>query len=201
MKLGLQGVTVVYSSGDYGVAGNGGQCCTEEACAGGTYNNGNSGTFNPAFPSTCPYVTSIGATQIVPGASVTAPEEACETIIYSGGGFSNVFPIPDYQSSAVAAYYASSAPTYDETQYNNTQTVRGYPDISANGANYVVAIDGELALVYGTSASAPVVGSIFTLINNERISAGKGTIVCHSMLSFHVFNLLVLGIRQPGPVC
>ncbi|TAQ87417.1 hypothetical protein B7494_g4234, partial [Chlorociboria aeruginascens] len=57
--------------------------------------------------------------------------------------------------------------------YNNSQTVRGYPDISANGANYVVAVDGELSLVYGTSASSPVVGSIITLINEQRIAANK----------------------------
>jgi tripeptidyl-peptidase I len=43
--------------------------------------------------------------------------------------------------------------------------VRSYPDLSANGANYVVAVDGSLTLVYGTSASAPVFGSIITLIN------------------------------------
>lgn len=62
------------------------------------------------------------------------------------------------------------------TQYNNSQTVRGYPDISANGANYVVAVDGSLSLVYGTSASSPVVGSIITLINEQRIAAGKSVV-------------------------
>lgn len=37
MKLGLQGVTFLFSSGDYGVAGNGGQCIDT---ATGMYNNG-----------------------------------------------------------------------------------------------------------------------------------------------------------------
>jgi tripeptidyl-peptidase-1 len=37
MKLGLQGTTVLYSSGDYGVAGNGGQCIDPVT---GAYNNG-----------------------------------------------------------------------------------------------------------------------------------------------------------------
>jgi len=37
MKLGLQGVTFVYSSGDYGVAGNGGACIDP---ATGEYNDG-----------------------------------------------------------------------------------------------------------------------------------------------------------------
>ena len=176
MKLGMQGVTVVLSSGDTGVSGAGNQCCSKPKCAGGTFNSGAGGTFNPGFPSTCPYVTSVGATQIVPGATVTAPEEACETVIFSGGGFSNVFPLPSYQSSAVSEYYTNHNPNYTASQYNNSQAVRGYPDISANGANYVVAVDGNLTQVYGTSASSPVVGSIITLINEQRASAGKGPV-------------------------
>lgn len=178
MKLGLAGVTFLYSSGDYGVAGNSGQCCTKAKCAGGTYNSGTTGTFNPAFPATCPYVTAVGATQIKPNTAVTAtaPEEACQTVIYSGGGFSNVFAMPSYQSSAVATYFTSHKPTYTATQYNNSQTVRGYPDVAANGANYVVAVEGSLSLIYGTSASAPTFGAIITLINEQRISAGKSAV-------------------------
>jgi tripeptidyl-peptidase-1 len=56
MKLGLQGVTFLYSSGDYGVAGNGGQCIDT---ATGTYNNGSSGMFNPSFPGGCPCKSSL----------------------------------------------------------------------------------------------------------------------------------------------
>lgn len=178
MKLGLAGTTFVFSSGDFGVAGNSGQCCTKAKCAGGTYNSGTKGTFNPAFPATCPYVTTVGATQIKSNTAVTAtnPEEACETVIYSGGGFSNVFAMPSYQSSAVSSYFTNHNPSYTATQYNNSQAVRGYPDISANGANYVVGVDDALSLVYGTSASAPVFGSIITLINQQRTAAGKGPV-------------------------
>ncbi|KDQ15077.1 hypothetical protein BOTBODRAFT_32062 [Botryobasidium botryosum FD-172 SS1] len=170
MKLGMQGVTVVYSSGDYGVAGNGGLCIDPKT---GQYAQ-NGARFNPSFPSTCPWVTSVGATQVNPGSNVFEPEGACEQVIYSGGGFSNVFPIPDYQKGAVGKYFKDHKPSYTAQQYNNSQVTRGYPDISANGANYVVAIEGAFSLVYGTSASAPVVGSIFTLINDARLAAGKG---------------------------
>ncbi|APA09411.1 hypothetical protein sscle_05g041810 [Sclerotinia sclerotiorum 1980 UF-70] len=163
LKLGLQGVTILYSSGDYGVAGNGGEC-------------GAGNAFSPSFPGTCPYITSVGATQIKPNATVTQPEEAAESVIYSGGGFSNVFSMPKYQSQAVATYFAKYPPPYTAAQYNNSQTTRGYPDISANGVNYVVAVDGEFSLVYGTSASSPVIGAIFTLINAARINAGKAAI-------------------------
>ncbi|KAI4733476.1 subtilisin-like protein [Aureobasidium sp. EXF-12298] len=179
MKLGLMGTSVLYSSGDYGVAGNGGQCLN----ANGTYNSGKTGRFNPSFPATCPYVTAVGATQVIPGtniitslASGTQPEEACETVIYSGGGFSNVFPLPSYQSSAVKSWFKNYPPPYGADRFNNTQKTRGFPDVSANGANYVVAIDGTFALVYGTSASSPTFGSILTIINERRLQAGKSSI-------------------------
>ena len=38
--------------------------------------------------------------------------------------------------------------------------------------NFLV-VDGEFYLVYGTSASAPVIASMITLINDARITAGK----------------------------
>ncbi|MCJ1352337.1 MAG: hypothetical protein MMC33_002321 [Icmadophila ericetorum] len=172
-KLGLAGTTILYSSGDYGVAGNGGQCIDP---ATGQYNSGGSGKFNPSFPGTCPYITSVGATQVKPGASITQPEEACETVIYSGGGFSNVFPMPSYQSAAVKEYFAKYKPPYTSQQYNNSEVTRGFPDVSANGANYVIAIDGSFSLVFGTSCSSPVFGSVITLVNEARYDIGKGSV-------------------------
>lgn len=64
-----------------------------------------------AFPSTCPHVTSIGATQINPGATVVEPEVACNQVIFSGGGFSNVFPMPSYQQAAVQNYLTNYKPS------------------------------------------------------------------------------------------
>ena len=54
-------------------------------------------------------------------------------------------------------------------------------------ANFLLAVDGNFTLVYGTSASAPVVASIITLINDARIAKGKGPVgfinptVCFSL--------------------
>lgn len=125
----------------------------------------------------------MGATQVPTGvdvasaiASGTQPEVACETVIYSGGGFSNIFALPNYQTGAVGHYLTSYPPPYSSAQYNNSGAARGFPDISANGANYFVAVDGQNSLVYGTSASAPVVGSIFTLINEQLAEAGKNPV-------------------------
>ena len=39
-----------------------------------------------------------------------------------------------------------------------------------------LAYDGTFHLVFGTSASAPVVASIITLINDARITAGKKSV-------------------------
>ena len=97
-------------------------------------------------------------------------------MIYSGGGFSNVFPLPTYQSLAVHTYFSKHKPSYSASQYNNTQRTRGFPDISANGANYAVPIGGKYYRVFGTSASSPVVGAIVTLLNGERLSVGKGPV-------------------------
>lgn len=115
----------------------------------------------------------VGATQIRPSTSVNAAEEACQTVIYSGGGFSNVFPLPDYQKTAVADYFKKHNPPYTAAQYNNSQMTRGFPDVSANGANYNVYINGAPGLVYGTSASAPVFASILAMVNDARLAAGK----------------------------
>lgn len=194
MKLGLQGVTVLYSSGDYGVAGNLGRC-VDPTTGNYTATNASTGVFNPSFPGTCPYITSVGATQVpnntnivrvlaaanasaanANAATATQPEQACETVIHSGGGFSNFFTMPDYQASAVHTYWANHAPPYGSDRFNNSQRTRGFPDVSANGANYVIAVDGNYSLVYGTSASAPMFGSLVTLINEERIKAGKSSV-------------------------
>ncbi|TVY80512.1 Tripeptidyl-peptidase sed1 [Lachnellula suecica] len=173
MKLGLQGVTMLFSSGDFGVAGNGDQCIDSQTLA---FNNGSSGIFNPSFPGTCPYITSVGATQINNGSSVRTPESACERVIFSGGGFSNVFAMPSYQQSAVTSYFSNNKISYGADRFNNSQKVRGFPDVSANGANYVIAVDGKFALTFGTSASTPTFASMVNMINEERLAVNKTSV-------------------------
>ncbi|EGG07175.1 putative aorsin endoprotease precursor [Melampsora larici-populina 98AG31] len=170
-KLGLMGVTFIFSSGDNGVAGNRGICLNRD----GTQSE-NGPLFNPSFPGTCPYVTSIGATQLPAGKTVNDSEAACYTRIRSGGGFSNLFKLPQYQSRVMKTYFKRHPPPYNHNTFNASRSTRGFPDISANGANYVVAVVGRFGLVYGTSASAPVVASILTMINDARMARGKKTI-------------------------
>ncbi|KAJ7595053.1 subtilisin-like protein [Mycena floridula] len=187
-KLGLLGTSVFYSSGDNGVAGNGGVCLNS---TGQPVRNGT--VFNPGFPVrflfsampfsnpvqvTCPFVTAVGATQVNPGATVNDPEGACEQVIFSGGGFSNIFTTPFYQKEAVNTFLTNfkADPPFSTALFNSSGNSRAFPDLSANGANYIIAIDGEFGLVFGTSASSPVVGSMITMVNDLRISKGKGPV-------------------------
>lgn len=178
-KLGLAGSTFLFAAGDYGVSGNLFKCIEPRNK---TLNVGNNGIFNPSFPASCPFVTAVGATQLNANRTVqlngsfTSPEVAAETRIESGGGFSNVFGLPAYQATAVKNWFATANPPYGADRFNNSQQTRGYPDIAANGVGYITAIDDKFGLVYGTSASTPTVASVFVLINQARLDAGKASI-------------------------
>ena len=56
------------------------------------------------------------------------PEQACEKVIYSGGGFSNYFDMPDYQKNAVQGWFQQNGAAYVNkygSRWNSTGTVRG----------------------------------------------------------------------------
>ncbi|KAJ7611503.1 Pro-kumamolisin, activation domain-containing protein [Mycena polygramma] len=147
--------------------------------------------WNPTFPSTCPFVTSVGATQINDGKKVTDPEVACDAEVISGGGFSNRFRVPHYQKSAGAGYL-----------FNSTGTSRAYPDLSADGNRYVIANDRKFELVSGTSASTPVVGAMLAMINDARLAIHKKPIgfinpTIYSPKFKRAFNDTTSG-RNPG---
>ena len=63
MKLGLQGVTVVYSSGDSGVS-NRGACIYPSNVTNYTDISDYPGAFSPSYPASCPYLTAVGATMV-----------------------------------------------------------------------------------------------------------------------------------------
>jgi tripeptidyl-peptidase-1 len=141
----------------------------------------------PDFPATCPYITAVGGTVLPAGANVAIDAEVAVTRFPSGGGFSNIYAIPSYQSSAVASYLKNYPPTYKSYQTVNSTNVgansgiynsagRAYPDVSAVGDNVVIFTGGSEGLIGGTSASSPAFGAILNRINEERIAASKSTI-------------------------
>ncbi|KAK4236850.1 peptidase S8/S53 domain-containing protein [Achaetomium macrosporum] len=200
MKLGLMGVTVLFSSGDDGVAGLRGQCVKPD----GSYTpvGAEYGRFNPMFPGTCPWITSVGGTALPPNSSTIHQQtrEIASYKFFSGGGFSNLFPLPSYQASAVSQYYAHHDPGYNSSTYNNTRAVRGYPDVALAAQDYVTGIDGGFMAFSGTSASSPTFGAMIALINGERMKAGKGPVgFINPVLYAHpeVFRDVVEG-KNPG---
>jgi len=158
IKLGLVGVTVMAASGDDGVAGT--------AARQGNFQCG----YAPAYPACSPYVTAVGATQ---GIETGGPENACSSstggLITTGGGFSDYYPQPKWQASAVTGYFAAgkkAAPGYNKTG-------RGYPDVALAGHNYEIVVGGITQIESGTSASSPVFAGFVSLVNSARLAAGK----------------------------
>ncbi|KAI1314045.1 peptidase S8/S53 domain-containing protein [Xylaria venustula] len=165
--------TRLFSSGDTGVAGLSGRCLLDNGAP--TPVGSDYGRFNPLFPASCPWITSVGGSALPANGSVSDRE----VVAYQfppGGGFSNVFPLPEYQSAAIASYYAEHDPGYNSSRYNDSQAARGFPDVAVAAQNFVTGIDGGFQAFTGTSAAAPTFGAMITLINGERIKAGKGPV-------------------------
>lgn len=154
MKAGVRGLSLLFASGDSG--------------AGCRHLGKDKNTFRPSFPASSPYVTTVGGTTFKNPFKVTYEV----THYISGGGFSNVFKMPDYQASAVEGYLKSVTATLPPQSYFNTSG-RAYPDMAALSDNYwVVCNKVPIPWVSGTSASTPVVGGMVSLINGQRLSKG-----------------------------
>jgi tripeptidyl-peptidase-1 len=164
MKLGAQGVTIVASSGDDGVANFQARSAARK-CG-----------YTPSFPASSPYVFAIGGTQ---GPESAKTEIACQAdqggVITTGGGFSTVFAAPSYQADAVKGYFAGLSSSQKPASGYST-TGRGYPDVSMAALNYEVIIGGKPNMLSGTSASAPVVAGMISLVNSARLKAGKSAL-------------------------
>lgn len=187
MKLNLMGVTVVGSTGDYGVAGNNNECIS-------TWEAGN--IFNPLSLTNCPYVLAVGSTQLAPGDHDGSEgyEIALNTAPYSsGGGFSNIYSAPVWQKSAIEAYFndnndgVAGEPLYLYYNISKGDRIgldgglfnidgRGFPDISANGANFVTVDEDDVHTTSAKSGSAPLIGAIITRINEARLNANMSTV-------------------------
>ncbi|KAF8209685.1 peptidase S8/S53 domain-containing protein [Mycena galopus ATCC 62051] len=148
MALGARGISILFSSGDGGVRG--GHDDLSEC---------NNSTFVPTFPNSCPWVTSVGAT------TGFGPETATN---FTGGGFSNYFPMPSYQSDAVSGFLEQLPSDFFGVFNSNG---RGYPDVALQGLSFDVVTGGNLTGESGTSASTPAFASIISLINDKLIAA------------------------------
>ncbi|RAO73388.1 uncharacterized protein BHQ10_009400 [Talaromyces amestolkiae] len=188
LKLGLSGVTIMFASGDYGVASFPGDGGNSNGCLGP-----DARIFNPQYPSGCPYVTSVSGTMLYPGQAVTDAESVMQVNLggsavnfSSAGGFSNYFERPWYQWAAIEEYFHVGNPSYPyyselNVDFNTTTGLynrigRGIPDIAANGAYFESYLDGKLVHFFGSSLASPLFASVITLINEERLAIGKSSV-------------------------
>ncbi|KAH8982325.1 subtilisin-like protein [Lactarius hatsudake] len=149
-QLGARGVSILFASGDGGVGY--GEC---------KKNDGSRVVeFQPIFPATCPWVTSVGGT-------MKRPEVA---VPLSSGGFSNVFKRPDYQTDAVLGFFQQLGNQYSSL-YNASS--RGFPDVSAQALGFVIVLNDDIEYMEGTSCSAPVVAGIVSLLNDYQLSQNR----------------------------
>jgi len=189
MKLGLRGVSVLAATGDTGVQGAA-QVPGTTQCE----------PFVPVWPASSPYITAVGGTQFsthtsaicdveqvysygtASGMPFACPDDdigeiACSAdtgaMITSGGGFSNRYPRPWYQQRQVTEYLTSHGEGQIPPARFFNATGRGYPDIAAISQNVPVVFEGQIVMVGGTSASAPIASGIISSLNGARLALGR----------------------------
>ncbi|KAG6841850.1 hypothetical protein C0991_006257 [Blastosporella zonata] len=163
-QLGARGVSLTFSSGDYGV-GDGISNPATQTCF--TNDGKNATRFQPLFPAS---VTSVGGTVGVPEVAVTR--------FYSGGGFSDYvsqhFERPRYQDDAVKGFLKTLPEGTYKGLYNpaliSNSEGRGIPDVAAQGDRFSIYLAGVRRSIGGTSASSPTFAGLVSLLNDERLS-------------------------------
>ncbi|KAG5999804.1 hypothetical protein E4U21_006294 [Claviceps maximensis] len=156
--LTARGVSILGGSGDGGAMGA--QKNPKVQCR--AHDGSDRGMTVSTFPASCPWVTSVGA--------VNNGQEPPQGADFSGGGFSDFFPRPDWQTDAVDEYVAALQ-GHLQGYYN--PGMRATPDISVVGTQFKTIINGESFLLAGTSASVPVLAAMIALVNDARLRKDK----------------------------
>ncbi len=140
------GVTVTVASGDNG-----------------STDGVTDGKLHVDFPASSPFALACGGTTLKASGKTISSEtvwnETAKKEGATGGGVSNFFPLPSYQSS-------SGVPQQPETRFVG----RGVPDLSGDAdpaTGYQVLVDGQATVVGGTSAVAPLWAALVALLNQQ----------------------------------
>lgn len=123
---------------------------------GGSSDGINDGVSHADFPASSPYVLGCGGTTLSASAQTISAETAWSD---SGGGVSDFFALPSWQSNA-------HVPP-PSTQGGG----RGVPDVSGDAdpnTGYQIRVDGAGIVAGGTSAVAPLWAGLIALMNQQR---------------------------------
>jgi len=136
----------------------------------GAYDDGLSPSVDD--PGSQPYVTSVGGTTLTSGAggayeSETTWSDATDTSVSTlgsggGGGFSMIWPVPDYQAGL-----------------QTRPTGRSVPDVALNGdpqTGYSIYYKGAWQVYGGTSTGGPLWAGFTALVNSRRAASGLGPV-------------------------
>ncbi len=117
---------------------------------------------NVDFPASSPHVLACGGTTLVAsGATITSEtvwNETANNEGATGGGVSNVFPLPSYQANANVPPPTTSTGG------------RGVPDVAGDAdptTGYSVRVDGQNEVIGGTSAVAPLWAGLVAVANQQ----------------------------------
>jgi kumamolisin len=116
------------------------------------------------FPASSPNVLACGGTKLVASANAITSEvvwnESANNEGATGGGVSDVFPLPSYQSAAGVPPSANPGGNVG----------RGVPDVAGDAdpsTGYVTRVDGQPDVIGGTSAVAPLWAGLIALVNQS----------------------------------
>lgn len=140
------GVTITVASGDNGSS-----------------DGVNDGKNHVDFPASSPHVLACGGTNLRGnGSNISAevvwngqPQGGGAT----GGGVSNVFPLPNWQAGA------------NVPQPGTPSGGRGVPDVAGDAdpaTGYVIRVDGKTMVIGGTSAVAPLWAGLIAVANHQN---------------------------------
>ncbi len=137
----IKGITVVCAVGDDGVTAG-----------------VRDGKPHVVFPASSPWVLGCGGTRLeASGQTILSESVWNEGTFGTGGGISDVFPLPDWQSRA-------NVPPRKGGRHRG----RGIPDVAASASpefGYRVVVGGQTMVVGGTAAAAPLWAGLVALIN------------------------------------
>lgn len=116
------------------------------------------------FPASSPNVLACGGTRLVASGNTITSETVWNELANNegatGGGISDVFPLPSYQSTAGVPPSANP----------NHNIGRGVPDVAGDAdptTGYNTLVDGQSGVIGGTSAVAPLWAGLIALINQS----------------------------------